>query len=186
MCRNHTISNKFNKWSFVFVCNLKSYDIFHSPDCRDNGYSVFPTKKCQIHNKPSEPSIAIDKRVDKDKLLMNLRCEFYNAKFHNLVLRLATQHHIFPYHTRSPNQTFRQQDGIVAKEKLEVAGDNFLDLFFDLKLNLGIECVSGSGKHEGNSLLFFQIKIHPSPFSKILKRERPDRQSFIMNEINIH
>lgn len=81
---------------------------------------------------------------------------------------------------------FRQQDGIVAEEKLEVAGDNFLDLFFDLKLNLGIECAGGSEEHGGNSLLFFQIKIHPSPFSKILKRERPDRQSFIMNEINIH
>lgn len=55
-----------------------------------------PRKKSQIHNKPSEPSIAIDKGVDKDKLLMNLRCEFYNAKLCNLVLRLATQHHIFP------------------------------------------------------------------------------------------
>ena len=47
----------------------------------------------------------------------------------------------------SPDQTFRQQDGIVAKEKLEVAGDNLLDLFFGLELNLGIECASGSEEH---------------------------------------
>lgn len=115
-----------------------------------------------------------------------LLSDFGNAKFRNLVLRLATQHRIFPYHTRSPYQAFRQQDGIVSKEKLEVVNDNLLDLFFGLELNLGIECACGSEEHGGNSLLFFQIKIHPSPFSKILKRERPDRQSFIMNEINIH
>ncbi len=34
-----------------------------------------------------------------------------------------------PLAARSPYQTFRQQDGIVAKEKLEVVGDNNLDFF---------------------------------------------------------
>ena len=41
-----------------------------------------------------------------------------------------------PLAAGSPNQTFRQQDGIVAEEKLEVADDNLLDLFFGLELNL--------------------------------------------------
>lgn len=49
---------------------------------------------------------------------------------------------------RSPDQTLRQQDGIVTEEKLEVAGDNLLDLFFGLELNLGIECAGGSEEHE--------------------------------------
>lgn len=53
-----------------------------------------------------------------------------------------------PLAARSPDQALRQQDGIVAEEKLEVAGDNLLDLFFGLELNFGIECASGSEKHE--------------------------------------
>jgi hypothetical protein len=43
---------------------------------------------------------------------------------------------------------------MVAEEKLEVAGDNFLDLFFDLKLNLGIECACGSEEHESTNQNF--------------------------------
>lgn len=49
-----------------------------------------------------------------------------------------------PLAARSPNQTFRQQDGISTEEKLEVAGDNLLNLFFGLELNLGIECACES------------------------------------------
>ena len=55
---------------------------------------------------------------------------------------------LFPNHTKSPNQTFWQQDGIVTEEKLEVAGDYLLDLFFGLELDLGIECASRSEKHK--------------------------------------
>ena len=54
-----------------------------------------------------------------------------------------------PLVARSPDQTFRQQDGIVAEEKLEVAGDNLLDLFFGLELNFGIESTCGSEEHGG-------------------------------------
>ncbi len=53
----------------------------------------------------------------------------------------------------SPDQTFRQQDGIVTEEKLKVVNDNLLDLFFGLELNLGIERAGGSEEH-GETLIF--------------------------------
>lgn len=64
--------------------------------------------------------------------------------------RHSRDHGVAPLAARSPNQTFRQQDGIVAEEKLEVLNDNLLDLFFGLELNLGIECTSGSEEHGGD------------------------------------
>ena len=114
-----------------------------------------------------------------------LLSDFCNAKFRNLVLRLAIHHrdklladlrsdmpprfvvaafHLqdeppipleidndtignSPLAARSPNQTFRQQDGIIAKKKLEVVNDNLLDLFFGLELDFGIECACGSEEH---------------------------------------
>ena len=56
----------------------------------------------------------------------------------------------------SPNQTFRQQDGIVSEEKLEVVNNNLFDLFFGLELNLGIECAGGSDEH-GNTNQNFRL-----------------------------
>jgi hypothetical protein len=58
-----------------------------------------------------------------------------------------------PLAARSPDQTFRQQDGIVTEEKFEVVNDNLLDLFFGLELNLGIECAGGSEEHGVNLLI---------------------------------
>lgn len=100
-----------------------------------------------------------------------LLSDFGDAKLRNLVLCLAIHHRIFPNHTRRPNQTFQQQDGIVAKEKLEVAGDNLLGLFFGLELNLGVECAGGSEEYgkayntENACSLFVYFFRHTFQFS---------------------
>ncbi|MCQ2286899.1 MAG: hypothetical protein MJZ76_08510 [Bacteroidales bacterium] len=44
-----------------------------------------------------------------------------------------------PLAAGSENLAFRQQQGKIAKEKLEVVNDNLLDFFFGLELNFGIE-----------------------------------------------
>ena len=56
-----------------------------------------------------------------------------------------------PLAAGSKNLAFRQQDGIVPEEKLEVVGDDLLDLFFGLELDFGIECAGGSEKHGDGS-----------------------------------
>lgn len=85
-----------------------------------------------------------------------LLSDFGDAKPRNLVLCLAIHHCVFPYHTRSPNQTFRQQDGIVAEEKFEVVNNNLLDLFFGPKPNLRIECANENEQHEKNFIKNYQ------------------------------